>query len=156
MSDDIPMDKSVALVVQVSKKGTKMTADLLEWAIRQYLKNKDVHKGKQTVRQLVKQGQGVQNIEVTDRNIKSFEQVAKKYGVDFALKKDTIVEPPKYLVFFKARDADAITSAFQEFTAQTLNKDKKPSIRKQLHFFKEMLKKQTVDKTKHKNKEAEL
>lgn len=156
MSDDIPMDKSVALVVQVSKEGTKMTADLLEWAIRQYLKNKDVHKGKQTVRQLVKQGQGVQNIEVTDRNIKSFEQVAKKYGVDFALKKDTIVEPPKYLVFFKARDADAITAAFQEFTAQTLNKDKKPSIRKQLHFFKEMLKKQTVDKTKHKNKEAEL
>lgn len=39
------------------------------------------------------------NIEVTDKNIKSFEKVARKYGVDFAIKKDKSVTPPKYLVF---------------------------------------------------------
>lgn len=39
------------------------------------------------------------NIEVTDGNIKSFERVARKYGVDFALKKDVSSQPPRYLVF---------------------------------------------------------
>lgn len=49
------------------------------------------------MKQLVRQGAGVQNIEITDKNIKSFEHVARKYGVDFALKKDTA--SGKYLVF---------------------------------------------------------
>ena len=55
---------------------------------------------------------------------------AKKYHVDFALKKDTTAEKPRYLVFFKSRDADAITAAFQEFTARKVLR--KPSIRKRL------------------------
>lgn len=55
--------------------------------------------GKQTVKQLIGQNQGVSNIEITDSNIKSFERVARKYGVDFAVKKDRSVSPPKYLVF---------------------------------------------------------
>ena len=36
--------------------------------------------------------------------------MAKKYHVDFALKKDTAAEQPRYLVFFKSRDAVAITA----------------------------------------------
>ena len=53
-------------------------------------------------------------------DIRCFTQTAKKYHVDFALKKDTASEQPRYLVFFKSRDADAITAAFQEFTARNL------------------------------------
>ena len=34
--------------------------------------------------------------------------------------------------FFKGRDADVMTAAFQEFSAKKLNRDKKPSIRKAL------------------------
>ena len=52
------------------------------------------HKGKQTVKQPVGQGAGVTNIEITDNNIKAFESVARKYGVDFALKKDAATNPP--------------------------------------------------------------
>ena len=51
----------------------------------------------------------------------------REYHMDFALKKDTTSEQPRYLVFFKSRDADAITAAFQEFTARKLNR--KPSLR---------------------------
>ena len=94
MQDEV-RDKSVALVIDVGKKGGRLTADLLKWAIRRYqeqARNPKVHHGKQTVRQLVKQGAGVQNIEITDKNIKSFERVARKYGVDFALKKDPLRE----------------------------------------------------------------
>ena len=65
-------------------------------------------------------------------NIKSFERVAKKYSIDFSLKKDVTADPPRYYVFFKARDADVMTAAFKEYTGKSLNKDKKPSVRKKL------------------------
>lgn len=74
------------------------------------------------MKQLIGQNQGVSNIEITDSNIKSFERVARKYGVDFALKKDKSGDIPKYLVFFKARDADALTAAFREYTAKEVKR----------------------------------
>ena len=119
---------------------TKMTARLLKSAIEKYLAHRKEKKqekiragpviphGKQTVKQLVGQNQGVANIEITDSNIKDFERVARKYGVDFALKKDRSGEVPKYLVFFKARDADALTAAFKEYTAKTDRKKERPSV----------------------------
>lgn len=151
MQDEV-RDKSVALVIRMGKNGGKLTADLLRWAIRQYQRqaNEPQH-GKQSVKSLVGQGDGVQNIEITDKNIKSFERVARKYGVDFALKKDPA--QGRYLVFFKARDADALNAAFAEYTAKTLNREKgKPSIKKQLSHFKQLVMGQSVDREKHRGK----
>lgn len=151
MQDEV-RDKSVALVIRMGKNGGKLTADILKWAIRQYQRqaNEPQH-GKQSVKSLVGQGDGVQNIEITDKNIKSFERVARKYGVDFALKKDPA--QGRYLVFFKARDADALNAAFAEYTAKTLNREKgKPSIKKQLSHFKQLVMGQSVDREKHRGK----
>lgn len=151
MQDEV-RDRSVALVIRVGKNGTKLTEELLKWAIRQYQKqaNEPQH-GRQSVKSLVKQGAGVQNIEITDQNIRSFERVARKYGVDFALKKDP--SQRKYLVFFKARDADALNAAFAEYTAKSLNRQKeKPSIKKQLSHFKELIKSMSNDKVKNRDK----
>ena len=36
--------------------------------------------------------------------------------------------PPRYLVFFKARDSDALTAAFKEFSAETARKVERPSM----------------------------
>ncbi len=154
MQDEV-RDKSVALAIKVSKTGGRLTADLLKWAMRRYMAqshNPKIHHGKQTVKQLVKQGQGVQNIEITDKNIKSFEHVAKKYGVDFALKKDTANE--RYLVFFKARDADALNAAFAEYAAKTLQRKapEKPSLLQQLSHFKETVKNMARDTAKNRDK----
>lgn len=77
------------------------------------------------MRQLMKQNAGVSNIEITDSNIKAFESTAKKYNIDFSLKK-VKGEQTRYLVFFKGRDADVMTAAFQEFSAKKLNRDKSP------------------------------
>ena len=115
--------RTVTLAVNTSK----MTANVLKSAISKYLAyRKEKAKqgpvkpcGKQSVKQLVGQDQGVTNIEITDKNIKDFERIARKYGIDFALKKDKTGDIPKYLVFFKARDADALTAAFKEYTAKT-------------------------------------
>ena len=152
MQDEV-REKSVALTIKVGKAGGRLTAGLLKWAIRKYLaqaQNPKIHHGKQTVKQLVSQGAGVQNIEITGKNIKSFERVARKYGVDFALKKDPA--QGKYLVFFKARDADALNAAFAEYTAKTLNRQRKPSLKKQLSHFKEIVKNLVSDKAKNRDK----
>ncbi len=147
-------DKSVALVINVGKAGGRLTADLLKWAMRQYMeqsRNPHYHHGKQTVKQLVKQGAGVQNIEITDKNIKSFEHIARKYGVDYALKK--VPSEGKYLVFFKAKDADALNAAFAEYTAKTLKRGKRePSLLARLNHFKEVVKNQARDTEKHRQK----
>jgi len=90
---------------------------------------------------------------VTDKNIRSFERVAKKYGVDFAIKKDKTVSPPKYLVFFKGRDADAITAAFTEFTAKTMEKAARPSVLAQLRKFTELVRNTITDRVKNREKE---
>ena len=147
-------DKSVALIVD----GARMSEQVLEKAINAYLdarKNKQpkIYHGKQSLKQLAQQNAGLANIEITEKNIKAFTQVAKKYHVDFALKKDTTSEQPRYLVFFKSRDADAITAAFQEFTAGKLHR--KPSIRKRLAFAKKQVQKQHRELDRQKVKEKE-
>ena len=125
--------KAVALIID----GAKMSEQVLEKALQKFLeaqKNKSpkMHRGKQTLKQLAGQNAGLANIEISDKNIKALTHVAKKYHVDFALKKDTIAEQPRYLVFFKSRDADAITAAFQEFASRKMGRDEKPSIRERL------------------------
>ena len=146
--------KSVALIVD----GARMSEQVLEKAINAYLaarKNKQpkIYHGKQSLKQLARQNAGLANIEITEKNIKAFTQVAKKYHVDCALKKDTTSEPPRYLVFFKSRDADAITAAFQEFTAGKLHR--KPSIRKCLALAKEQARKQHRELDRQKVKEKD-
>ena len=106
-------EKTIALYIKTGK----LTAQQLQKAMKallaqmkkQHEKQKIPH-GKQTLKQLMKQNAGVSNIEITKDNIKAFESTAKKYGIDFALKKDSTETPPRYLVFFKGRDADALTA----------------------------------------------
>ena len=103
--------KTIALSVNVGKGAARLTEQALQKAIKKFLeqKSKAPH-GKQTMRQLMKQN---------------------AYNIDFSLKK-VKGEQTRYLVFFKGRDADVMTAAFQEFSAKKLNRDKKPSIRKAL------------------------
>ena len=89
--------------------------------------------GRQTIQQLIGQNQGVTNIDSSQTDLKGFEKYARKYGVDYAITKDKSVFPPKYLVFFKARDADAMTAAFNAYSAEVLAKSKRPSTLSKLH-----------------------
>ena len=131
MQDEVN-EKTIALYIKTGK----LTAQTLQKAMKAILSKgkKQLAKppqGKQSLKQLMKQNAGVSNIEITDSNIKAFESTAKKYNIDFSLKK-VKGEQTRYLVFFKGRDADVMTAAFQEFSAKKLNREKKPSIRKAL------------------------
>ena len=150
--------RTIALCVEA----TKLSAGMLQQAMKKVLDEMQkgvtghktkLHHGKQTLRQLMKHNTGVSNIEITDRNIRAFSATAKKYGIDFALKKDTSGEIPRYLVFFKGRDADVITAAFREFSAKNLEKEKKPSIRKELAQARHQAKAQHRQREKVKTKD---
>lgn len=157
-------EKAVALTI----KSINIEGELLAKAIKKLLEETDNLKkkiatpkdmtgqGKQTVSQLARQGQGVSNIEINSKNIKSFESVARKYGVDFALKKGNTEKPPVWLVFFKGRDADALTSAFKEFSAkETKRNAHKESVHTIMQSFSELVKNQVIDKVKNKMREGQ-
>ena len=150
-------NRTVTLIISA----VKLTARELKAGMDKYLsekKSKAMEKaraapekpsGKQTVRQLIGQNQGVSNIEITNSNIKGFERIARKYGVDFAVKKDRSVSPPKYFVFFKARDADALTAAFKERAAKAQNR---PSVLAHLQALKAKVQAITPGKSRNQNR----
>ena len=128
---------------------TKLTGRTIVAGIRKYLQHREkvkaqkardpgVH-GKQSVKQLLSQNQGATNVEIDKSGIKDFERLAKKYGVDFAVRKDKSVDPPRYLVFVRSKDADALDAICKEHQARALTKDKKPSVLEQLRKFKEIV-----------------
>ena len=131
--------KTIALVMRTSK----LTADVLKKAIHIYLEHrkagKKISHGKISVKKLMGQDMGASSIEITDKNIKSFERVAKKYNVDFAVKKDKSTQPPKYIVFFKGRDADVITQAFKDYVRANEKKQNRVSVKEKLAVFRELL-----------------
>ena len=144
-------DKTVALSVKVAK----MTGRLLAKAMQAFLKKArepTIKHGKQSVKSLTKQGASLSNITVDGDNIGSFNRIARKYNVDFALKRDDSTTPPKWMVFFKAKDADALTAAFNEYSKiQLREKTKKPSLLDRLAKAKELVS-QIASPVKNRNK----
>ena len=61
-----------------------------------------------------------------------------KYGVDYAIRKDVSQDPPRFMVFFKARDADVLTAAFKAYSAKLACKEKRPSVLKALAHLKDL------------------
>ena len=133
-------EKTVALSV----KGAKITGRVLARAMRAFLKRArepTVKHGKQSIKSLTKQGASLANVEVSGDDIGTFKRTARKYNIDFSLKRDDSETPPKWIVFFRAKDSQAIESAFKEFSAVTLKyKTKKPSMLQRLAKFKELAK----------------
>jgi len=144
--------KTLALVFRAGR----LTAGVLQKAMVVYLERrrqgrKPTH-GKMAVKELVRQGAGASSIEVTERNIKSFERTAGKYGVDFAVKKDKSVKPPKYTVFFKGRDTDVITQAFREYVNANEKRKGRVSIREKMKECREAVKGKDRGHTREKQK----
>ena len=123
--------KTFSIVVSTTKLTARTILNAGKAAIQQ--QQAKMAGGKQSVRMLLRQNRGVSSVEIDKTNIKGFERYAKKYGIDYAIRKDTSEVPPRYLVFFKAPDAEAFHSAFKEYSASLLNKDKRPSVLAKLH-----------------------
>lgn len=128
---------------------TKLSARTIIAGIRKYMQHREKMKaqkvrdpavhGKQSVKKLLGQNQGAANAEIDKDSIKDFERLARKYGVDFAVRKDKSVDPPRYIVFVRAKDADALDAICKEHQARSLSKKKHPSVLDQLKKFKQIV-----------------
>ena len=129
--------------VALSVKGAKLTGRLLAKAMQAFLKKSREPKykhGKQSINSLTKQGASLADIEIPGE-IGAFKRTARKYNIDFAVKRDDSEAPPKWLVIFKAKDSKAMESAFNEYSKITLkHKVQKPSMLKRLAKFREKAK----------------
>ena len=156
-------DEVNAKVVAIAIKGGKISAEVLDKALKKFVEEIEkaqknasqpkTYRGKQSIKHLVEQNAAISNIEVTDGNITAIERTANKYGIDYALKKDTSDQPPRYLVFFKGRDVDVMTQAFKEFSAKKVKQNDKPSLKQKLSRSREQSKAQHKEKVKVKNKD---
>ena len=129
MQEDIE-HRAVTLAINAGKMTGRTFRNALAKLLH-FLKNKHQQhqqvkpRGKQSVKKLIGQNQGVTRVDLShDDDVKQFEHVARKYGVDYAITK-VKGEKPRYLIFFKARDNDALMAALEEYTAQRMRgKDK--------------------------------
>ena len=132
-------NKTVNLMISTSK----LTGRTLVAAFRKYCQHRAKVKaegdhGKMSVEKLIRKDQGAQQIDIAKSGIRDFERVLNKYGVDYAIRKDVSQDPPRFMVFFKARDADVLTAAFKEYSAKLACKEKRPSVLKALAHLKDL------------------
>lgn len=129
-------------VVSLCIRGGKISAQILKASLQKLLremeqsqkrqkisgkgqKKETVYHGKQSMEKLKAHNQELSNIEVTDGNIRSFEKYARKYDIDYCLKKDRSAEPPKYYVFFKAKKWIPLTPLLRIYRMAVKRKAKK-------------------------------
>ena len=156
MQEEIEQN-TIALAVKTGK----LTGQVLQAAMKKFLAARQTAKikprqGRQSLRHLKKDGSALSNIEITDANIGLFRPCAKKYGIDFTLRKDRTTHPPRYIVIFKSKQADNLEQAFKEFTAKKLKQQERPSIRKALSAMKQKTAARNRQQAKEKIKERGL
>jgi len=154
--------RTIALVVRTAK----LTEEIQKRMIMAYLNDlayEDVPEkhGKMSVKELMEKDQGANTMDINNGNIRDFDRVAAKYNIDYAIKKDKLENPPKYVVFFKGRDADVISAAFKDFLNLEEKKSKRPSLRQKLQRFRSIVpigldKERVREKKIDKDKEASL
>jgi hypothetical protein len=91
--------------IDFTTQATKVTADVLKSIFRDFLSGKSKKSGRKMYGELAKTGK-LENIEVTENNIKDFLKTAQKYDIDYALKKDTSTSPATYHIFFETSNSE--------------------------------------------------
>jgi len=157
LQDDEINEKVIGIIAQAGK----LTADVVQQAIQKTLaelqksgqqlnKTPTVRHGEQTMKQLAAQNAGLSSVELTDPKLQLLKRELKKSGVDFSPVK---AGKGKYVLFFKGRDADAITHAFNQYSQKVVKQAQKPSIRKLLSSMKDAAAKLNAQRDKVKNKD---
>ncbi len=119
--------------IDISIKTEKLTADVLKAALQEFLSGKAEKKGRMTYKQLQEKSVSkLDSIAVSDRNIGDFLKTARKYDVDFALKRDKSTEPPTYHVFFSAAKTEDFKRAFSEYIGKRQGKKRGEFTREQM------------------------
>ena len=142
--------------IAISVRASKLTARGLAYALGEAarkIRKAQAPQGKQTVKQLLRHGGEASAIDLPGR-VKDFDRVARRWGVDYAIKR---VEKGKYLLFFRAKQADAITGCFSEYSRRMMNRgrDRHIPLWEQLKRAQELVRNQPRQKERTKEAERE-
>ena len=123
---------------------TRLSGRLIAAAYRAHQMKKyhggSLKHGKQKLKNLLKHGRETDTVEVATDDMKDFKKVAKQYGVDYAIRKDTTFDPPKYYVFFKSADVNVLTAMMKEVARRQQIRSEKDSVHERLQKFAEAVK----------------
>ena len=154
-------NKTLSLIINTSKFTERTLATAFAKALKLGWNKAKEHyqakpQGRQSVKQLIGQNQGVSTVESNDPDIKAFDRIARKYGVDYDVKKIKTIDKPKYVIFFKARDSDALKQAFSEYADKvTTQKERKPSVLQKLRDYVAVVQNRVLERSKDKQKGQE-
>ena len=149
MQEDIE-NKSVAITVKTAKLTGRVLKQAMAAALRKIEKNRTTPKvGRNSMKRLAGRSGDSTSIEVGGR-IKDFERIAKKYEIRYHIEKESDTTPPKWTIYFKANQADALTAAFKEYTRRDIARSSKPSLLEQLRKNVEHVKNAVIDRVKNK------
>lgn len=114
--------RTVALIVNADKLTARVLAYALRAAGRNIQREMQAHKtphGRQTVKKLMNHGEATSSLPV--ESPRQFDKVARRWNVDYAFYKN---DDGKYLLFFKSKQADAITACFGQYSRLVLDRGK--------------------------------
>ena len=154
--------------VAITTSAVKFTGRLFKAAICKYLEHRKISKankaraspviphGKLKVKLVMGKKLGVSTVDSNDSDIKAFDRIARKYGVDYAVRKVRTPDKPKYVIFFKARDSDALKQALTEYADKvTTQKERKPSVLQKLRDYVTVVQNRVLERSKDKQKGQE-
>ena len=81
-----------------------------------------------SVEQLMKDTKKLSNFELSKTDIAGFEKFARKNRIEYQVRLDEKADPPKYTVFFKAKDGKDMEAAFRGYLNSILKKEQRPSV----------------------------
>jgi hypothetical protein len=146
-------NRSVALSIKCAKLTEQALAKAMLAVLRKWKQSRDAPKeGKQSIKELSKGGT-LSSIEINEGNIKNFDPIARKYGISYSLQKDS--EAGRYVVFFHAKNADAMTAAFKAYSKNAIKRETdKPSVIDSIRNFREKMVNAVRDKIRVKHREG--
>ena len=119
--------EAIAVTVKASSLTSRVLAKALSAVVRKIRNERNIaniHHGRQSVKKLMGQNVPTSTIPIEgDKGL--FEHIARKWNVDYAFHK---TGQKKYLLLFKAGQADAITGAFSKYSAVIFIKNNKLTI----------------------------
>lgn len=138
MQDEVN-ERSVSLCV----RGTRLGAESLARTMRAFLasrqRNRDRRgraspseggnrEGVMSLRALRATGAQLEKATLAEGGIGSFALIARRYKVAYSLMRDRSCDPPRWIVFFRAKDSAAMEAAFEAYSRRVLDAKERPSV----------------------------
>lgn len=129
--------------VSLSVRGARLGAESLARTMRAFLASRQRNRsgrgraspseggnreGVMSLRALRATGAQLEKATLAEGGIGSFALIARRYRVAYSLMRDRSCDPPRWIVFFRAKDSAAMEAAFEAYAKRVLDSREKPSI----------------------------